>query len=224
MWRIWLTVQDDARELELLALFNLTVPPERRRGEIDATLKLGDLLIPFELKSTTGSSISTVRDLGPDHISKWKDVHWIFGFYDRGGDVLQHCCYAPPGRMAAWIEQKERYVRPDVVLARHAPALITEAVLIDILGDKLHYTLADARLVQKNQYSAAHYRDRMDLPTGYSRQRMLEIVRERCRYLIRRGSTLNNPHIPASYFEGLERITENHASRLRQLVQQTLGL
>ncbi|MGH8884442.1 MAG: hypothetical protein ACRDYX_04580 [Egibacteraceae bacterium] len=135
-----MTVQDDARELELLRLFNLTVPPERKRGEIDATLELGDLLVPFELKSTTGS-----------------------------------------------------------------------------------YTLFDARLVQKNQYSAARYRDLMDLPEGYSRERMLEIIRERCRYLLKRGSTLNNPHLPGSYFEGWERITNDHASRLRQLVRRRLA-
>ena len=62
----------------------------------------------------------------------------------------------------------------------------------------------------------------MDLDGGYSPERMLSILKDRCQYLIERGSTLNNPHIPASYFQGWERITTNHAQRLRELVAQAL--
>ncbi|MEQ9552230.1 MAG: hypothetical protein RIM23_21790 [Coleofasciculus sp. G3-WIS-01] len=62
----------------------------------------------------------------------------------------------------------------------------------------------------------------MDLFQGYSPERMLSILKDRCQYLIERGSTLNNPHIPASYFQGWKRITENHAQRLRELVAEAL--
>lgn len=62
----------------------------------------------------------------------------------------------------------------------------------------------------------------MDLEFGYSAERMLLILRDRCQYLIERGSTLNNPHIPASYFKGWERIIANHAQRLRELVTKTI--
>ena len=51
---------------------------------------------------------------------------------------------------------------------------------------------------------------------------MLRLLRERCEYIIRRGSTLNNPHIPASFFEGWEQIVEDHAARLRELVVEAL--
>ena len=53
---------------------------------------------------------------------------------------------------------------------------------------------------------------------------MLKILKQRCKYLIERGSTLNNPHIPASYFDGWERITKNHAKRLNELVFQSLSV
>ncbi|WP_293079190.1 hypothetical protein [Okeania sp. SIO3B5] len=62
----------------------------------------------------------------------------------------------------------------------------------------------------------------MDLEFGYSPERMLSILRDRCQYLIERGSTLNNPHIPASYFKNWERITTNHAQRLRELVIENI--
>ncbi len=61
----------------------------------------------------------------------------------------------------------------------------------------------------------------MDLENGYSTSRMLEILRDRCRYLIERGSTLNNPHIPGSYFQDWEQITVCHAERLRELVRDS---
>jgi hypothetical protein len=48
------------------------------------------------------------------------------------------------------------------------------------------------------------------------------VLRERCRYVIRRGATLNNPHIPAGHFAGWARITEDHAATLRQMVQSYL--
>jgi hypothetical protein len=36
-------VQDDSREQQMVALFNLTVPPDRGRSDIDAYLKLAEL-------------------------------------------------------------------------------------------------------------------------------------------------------------------------------------
>ena len=52
---------------------------------------------------------------------------------------------------------------------------------------------------------------------------MLEILKDRARYVIERGSTLNNPHIPASYFAGWEEIKRDHAIRLRALVREWLA-
>lgn len=89
-----------------------------------------------------------------------------------------------------------------------------------MLSQKKLYSLEDARLLQKKQYSMQQYRDKMDMEMGYSPERMLSILQDRCQYPLKRGSTLNNPHIPASYFHGWERITTNHAQRLRELVTQ----
>ena len=45
------------------------------------------------------------------------------------------------------------------------------------------------------------------------------ILKDRATYLIERGGTLNNFHIPRSYFKEWEKITENHAARLRKMVK-----
>lgn len=210
--------QDDAREQQMLNLFNLVVPPDRTRGGLDAILDLddGSEPIPFELKSTTSKSVATVRDFGPDHIVKWRRLHWLFAFYEKDATTLRHCYYASPAGMAEWISERERYVRPDYVLAERAPRLLTHRDLIEVIGDHETYSAADARAVMKNQWSAAQYRDNADRPGGrYSADRMLDLLRERCSYVIRRGATLNNPHISGSYFNKLEPIAKNHAATLR---------
>lgn len=218
--------QDDARERQMVDLFNLKVDAGRGRADVDAHLDLGDgsAPLPFELKSTTRGSVSTVRDFGPEHIAKWQDLHWLFAVYDRRGEKLQHCHYGSPADMRAWIGAKETYIRPDLVLADRAPDLVTDDVLTQVLGSADVFTAADARSVMKNQWTAEQYRTQGDLPdNGYSRARMVQLLQERCGYVIRRGSTLNNPHISEGYLAGLPRIENEHAATLRTLVRAYLA-
>ena len=76
-----MTVQDDSREKELIQLFKLEKPANPSRSGTDAILSLDSLKIPFELKSSTKQSVTTVRDFGQEHISKWQGKHWLFRFY-----------------------------------------------------------------------------------------------------------------------------------------------
>jgi len=213
-------VQDDARENQMVQLFNLIVPENRGRSDIDAHLHIDGRLIDFELKSTTKGSVSTVRDFGPEHIRRWRNgLHWLFAFYNRAGTKLLYCVYASPDDMEPWIAGKERYVRPDVMLADLTPGLITTDAVVAILGDKRVYDRADAKWIMKNQWRSNDFDAQMDLPNGYSLDRMTEILRQRARYVLLRGATLNNPHIEAVFFDRFEKIKEEHASRLRELVR-----
>lgn len=221
-------IQDDERERQMVLLFNLTVPDERGRSDVDAQLELepGSDPLPFELKSTTGNSVSTVRDFGPEHIAKWRHLHWLFAFYVPGGQRLRHCYYASPADMADWIADKERYVRPDMVLAEWAPQLVSDETLTQVLGGAESFSVEDARLIMKNQWRAAQYRAQADVSeTRFSRVRMVKLLQQRCAYVIRRGATLNNPHIPERYLsaQGLERIERDHAATLRRLVRRYLS-
>lgn len=229
--------QDDVREREIRTLFNLTRPEKYGRADIDAVLELEGTAIPkelqnqeiaFELKSATRGkpTISTVRDFGLHHIEKWRPLHWLFGIYGPGPDGelrLHYCLYGSPARMRPWFDQMASYVGPDVALADTVPDLIGEETLGRVLGGAKEFGYEDARRLMKNQYGREDYLEAADLPNDrYSRAAMLEMLRERVRYVIQRGSTLNNPHIPASYFHGWEQITKNHAARLRDLVVEAL--
>lgn len=76
--------QDDQREAEMIALFGLFKDAEEGRAGVDAFLDLDGQRIPFELKTTSNGSVTTVRDFGMDHIQKWQGKHWLIGFFVRG--------------------------------------------------------------------------------------------------------------------------------------------
>jgi hypothetical protein len=104
--------------------------------------------------------------------------------------------------MRPWFDQMTAYVLPDVRLAEFVPETIDDATLTHILGESEDFGYEDARRLMKNQFrTRQEYRDASDLPDErYSRTAMVEMLRTRCRYVIELGSTLNNPHVPASYF------------------------
>jgi hypothetical protein len=208
--------QDDSREEAMRELFDLYKDENEGRGGIDAHLELDGQAIPFELKTTSNGSVTTVRDFGPDHIKKWKDKHWLIGFFVDGREYYH---YGSPSMMAGWIEEKEQYISPDFMLAELASEKLTMNDLHEVMEEKALYTLKDARSLQKKQYLNDKYIELQDLEGGYSPEKMLEILKDRSRYLVERGSTLNNPHIPKNYFKDWTEITENHAEILKGMVK-----
>lgn len=211
-------VQDDERERQLIELFGFTGLEEATRGGTDAYIKVNHRDFPFEIKSTTRGSISTARDVGLNHILKWRGKHWLFGIYSNP-ETLEYCLYAPPDLMDPWINQLEDYIRLDVHLAKLVPARIDFEILHTLAGKKPVYSLEDAQLLLKKQFKTVQqYRDRMDAKNGYSPQRMLELLQERCRYLLERGATLNNPHIPKSVLARFHKLAPGDRKQLKQFV------
>ena len=212
--------QDDARENRLIDLFNLVQARDRNRHGTDALLKLDGYEYEFELKSVTTKKggISTVRDLGPAHIAKWRNKHWIMAYFQ--GQKLLFCRYGSPEAMRPWIEEKWNYIKADFELAKHLPAHIDLATMHKIIDKKPVYTLADAKKIHKNQMTATQYKEKMDVAEGYSPECMLSIFQDRARYIIERGATLNNPHIPDKFLASWPKIDEDYASELRRLVKE----
>jgi len=214
--------QDDLREQEMINLFDLIKDENEGRSGIDAFLELNRTNISFELKTTSSKSgsVTTVRDFGYDHIQKWQNKHWLFGFYKEGKASYK---YGSPALMQSWIKKKEEYIKPDFQLAKIASKNLTLEDLYLVLGEKESYSIEDAKSIQKRQYSTNKYLELQDTKSGYSKDRMLNILKDRATYLMERGGTLNNPHIPGSYFKEWEEITENHAARLREMVHDYIN-
>ena len=218
-----MSVQDDKRENEQIKLFQLSRLKDESRIGTDAILTINKKIIFFELKTTTNGSVTTVRDFGPNHIKKWKKKHWLISKYDSSGKNLEYSLYGSPSMMKSWIKEKEEYIKLDFTLKDKIPDYITSNDLFSLIGKKDKYSYEDAKKIQKRQYVKAEYEKLMDLKNGYSQNKMLEILKDRAKYLIHRGSTLNNPHINKTYFKGWTRITSNHAETLRKMVIQELS-
>ena len=210
------TFQDDKRESYMRTLFNLTKDKDEGRCGIDAFLNVKGKKIPFELKSTSKDSVTTVRDFSHNHIEKWQDKHWLIGFFKNGSE---HYKYASPKMMKPWIAEKQKIIETDMVLGQLLSDACTIDVLHGIFNPKPSYSINDAKTLLKRQYTEKQYKDAQDLEDGYSSDSMMGFVQDRLKYLIHRGSSLNNPHIPASYFDTFETIEVDHANHLRQLVQ-----
>ena len=177
----------------------------RERSGVDAYLDFNAngrrYSMPIELKSTTVGSVSTARDVGLDHIEKWRSRVWVFGFYNSSGRTLEKVLVLGPDDMEPWISRIERYIAPDFMIGERAAAKLVIDDVHVICGEKEVYTLEDARALYKRQWSVSRYASEMDVEDGYSPRRMLRILRHRARYLNSRGATLNNPHITRSFLQ-----------------------
>jgi hypothetical protein len=167
------TVQDDERERELVRLFNLDWDPAHQRSGVDATLSLAldgqTRRIDVEVKSTTGDTVSTARDVGMEHIAKWRSKLFVIGFYSRDArrPELRSCLCLTPADMKPWIDGIEAKIGFDHRIAERAAAGLGLSDVHAVLGRHERYTIEQARAV----------------------------LRHRALYIAQRGSTLNNPHI-----------------------------
>lgn len=225
-------VQDDERERELVRMFNLTWDPQHQRAGVDAILELElhDHKYHFdvEVKSTTGSSVSTARDVGMEHIRKWRRKFFVVGFYSREArrPELERCLCLTPLDMEPWIASIEAKIQIDFKIAARASRKLTLDDLFDVCGEQETYSLQEAKKLHKQQWSADEYQAALDVMTEnkprISQKKMLEILQLRSKYISERGATLNNPHITGShlkpFFNTEREISDNDwAARIRAL-------
>lgn len=211
--RMLFMAQDDRREQQMRDRLNLKT--DRVRAGIDAYLEYKGTRVNFELKSTTGKSVSTARDFGPNHFQKWKDIHWIFAVYNREETQILKFHYASPAGMAPWIEEQVKYAYPDLVLLENLPdnAFSADAVLKIFDGNQGPYTRKDVSRIMKKQWTAEDYSSAADVGDLYSMEAVISMLHKRCRYLIERGSTRNNPHIPADFVAGLPLLDNDETAK-----------
>lgn len=214
-----MTVQDDERERELVRMFNLDWDPAHQRAGVDAVLALDidgqRCRMEVEVKSTTGSTVSTARDVGVDHIEKWRRKLFVIGFYSKAArrPELLHCLCLTPLDMEPWIAATEAKIQIDFRLAALASKRLTVFDLFEVCGEKPAYTVEDAKRLHKQQWTASEYTAALDMQLDgqprISQPRMLEILQLRARYIAERGATLNNPHITKAHldrFAGSDRV------------------
>jgi hypothetical protein len=231
-------VQDDERERELVRLFNLKWDPAHQRAGVDALLdvEVGGKTYRFEVevKSTTGVTVSTARDVGMDHIEKWRSKLFVIGYYTkeaRRPELRGSLCLTPKD-MEPWIASIESKIQIDFKLAQRASHHLTLEDLFDVCGQMDTYSIEDAKRLHKQQWSSEQYLAAADIDVAgkrrLSQQRMLEVLRLRSRYIAERGATLNNPHITKAHldkFIGTDRVVgeRSPAARIREIASEFIA-
>ncbi len=230
-------VQDDERERELVRMFNLDWDPAHQRAGVDAVLDVDvnerTYRFEVEVKSSTGSTVSTARDVGMEHIQKWRRKLFVIGFYSKEArrPELVHCLCLTPLDMEPWIASIEAKILIDFKLAQRASGRLVLADLFDVCGKRQTYSLGDAKRLHKQQWTAEEYAAAQDLGVGgmrrISQAKMLEILQLRSRYIAERGATLNNPHITKTHlsaFAGTNRVVggPNWAAGVRRIAIEFL--
>lgn len=226
-------VQDDERERELVRMFNLVWDPAHQRAGLDAELFLdiGNHRVRFEVevKSTTGDTVSTARDVGMEHIKRWRRMMFVIGFYSREArrPELQKCLCLTPIDMEPWIASIESKILIDFKLADRAARRLELDDLFEVCGEQPTYSIQDAKRLHKSQWTSVQYEGALDTQDNsgkprISQAKMLEILQLRSKYIAERGATLNNPHVTKTHlrpFFGTDReVTGNAwASSIRAL-------
>lgn len=205
-------VQDDERERELVRMFNLDWDPTHQRDGVDALLDIAALGSAYrfevEVKSTTGSTVSTARDVGMEHIQKWRRKLFVIGFYSKEArrPELLRCLCLTPLDMEPWIASIEAKILIDFKLASLASRRLLLSDLFEVCGQQETYSVEDAKRLHKQQWSAEQYVAALDVEIDgnrrISKEKMLEILRLRSKYISERGATLNNPHITKTLLDG----------------------
>lgn len=200
-----MSVQDDERERELVRVFNLAWDPAHQRAGVDAMLDIAVegrvFRLDIEVKSTTGDTVSTARDVGVEHIQRWRRMLFVIGFYTKEArrPELRRCLCLTPLDMEPWIASVESKILIDFKIAARASKQLGLDDLFDVCGERNTYSLEDARRLHKQQWSAAEYQAALDTVEAgtprISQTKMLVILRLRAQYIAERGATLNNPHI-----------------------------
>ena len=227
-----MSVQDDERERELVRMFNLAWDPDHQRAGVDALLEVAvdgrTFRFEVEVKSTTGDTVSTARDVGMEHIQRWRRMLFVIGFYSKEArrPELQRCLCLTPVDMEPWIASIESKILNDFKIAARASRRLRLDDLFDVCGEQSSYLIEDARRLHRQQWSTLQYEGALDTSEGgearISQAKMLEILQLRSRYVAERGATLNNPHVTKSHLRpffgtGKEVPGGTWASGIRQL-------
>lgn len=209
--------QDDARERAMVGALNLRTRPDRQRqgedGYMDVKIKGHSRRLLFECKSAPETeAFSTGRDTGLRKLNEWSSYHFIFGWFIARDNIPIRMWYGSPRMMHDWIEEEKEYLRSDLILSDVVPAKVDDAVVTALFGEGAQFTYDQMYKVMKAQWEGRghpnYYKEYADIRKSrrtaenlYSREVALKATQERVDYLLRRGSTVNNRHIPRRYVQ-----------------------
>jgi hypothetical protein len=106
-------------------MFELQQANHNRTGP-DAEDEKGRL---YELKSTTRDRVSSARDVGMGHLTKWRQLNWIFGRGHYKGRTFdfEQIYFLTPAQMELWFSTMEAKLTRDDELFRRVLRVLKRA-------------------------------------------------------------------------------------------------
>jgi hypothetical protein len=123
----------------------------------------------YELKSTTRDRVSTARDVGPEHLKKWRKLNWIFGRGQYTGSTFafEKTYILTPVQMEPWFEVIDaKITQDDALFARALKMLETNG-----------FTTAECDRIRRAFRRGVLLND-PKIPWGYIQAHGIEIQRE----------------------------------------------
>ena len=169
-------VQDGTREEQMAKLFNLT----RKGGRIgiDAEDEKGN---HYELKSTTKGGVSTARDLGPNHLKKWRTRYWIIqsGHNTKKGFIFESTHFLAPVHMEEWYKKIEEKLKADMKLTRLTKRLLKKAgILTKEQIERVDWLMHRGKLMNDPNIPKGYIRNNGILITKQYPEHLRELVTE----------------------------------------------
>jgi hypothetical protein len=104
----------------------------------------------YELKSTTRDRVSSARDVGMGHLTKWRRLNWIFGRGNYRGRTFdfEQIYFLTPAQMEPWFSvMEEKITRDDALFERVLKVLQRSGFTVE---EREHVRLAFRRGVLLN--------------------------------------------------------------------------
>lgn len=136
-------VQDDLRQDYMIKLFNLHSVSDREG--VDAYYDD----FKFELKSTSKGSVSTARDLGYNHLEKWKNLYWIIGNFHNttSGFHFYNFYLITPNGMKPWYDKIKEKLDKDKILCDYTIDLLKKQQVDENIIIKTEKIMSDGILL-----------------------------------------------------------------------------
>lgn len=164
-----MSVQDNKREAILIEMFGLQEGDGNRIG-VDAYSPTG---LPVELKSTTKKSVSTARDLGRNHLAKWRNRYWIIGSFDITSETFRDIYMLAPIHLEEWFSKIEKkFDEAD----RLKTAVLTQISLPESDKKKVEYYMHRGSLLNDPNISLAYVRDNGVRVSGNPKRSFMEFI------------------------------------------------
>jgi hypothetical protein len=121
--------------------------------------------------------------------------------------------------MKEWLDYWENDIKRGLKISDMLVERIDMKMLDSIFGKKMYYSITEAKKVFKKLKTKSEYEELDYKGNGIKRRDMLDLFKQHNKNYLYRGSAVNNPKIPESYYKNWHTIEKNHHIEIRKFLK-----